>query len=681
MISDNQGKLEIDNIIIKENNISFDMINFNKNLKEKLSIIFIERKSKKLWRKDIDITDIVNDRIKLNLADFIDENCGYISRWDVYLEIGYGDSVVKNRIGLFSKSLVPKPERYYNFIYKEENIICPYLTKNNELSIVINNKVNVLSEKLESKVSLIKLDMKKNIISGEIELEVLGEEHYKIDSVILKYRSNIEEKSYKIDTESKKINSGKWLVKFSLDLCKYDFEQFYWDFFVVINIKNEKYMIKIKNPKPEVKRNISRRIIKFSYTDSKGYLIYPYISRGRSLAISYRKKAYYESNIYKIKENIAYYIYRIFKKYFDKKDIWLAYEKFSEGAQDNGFYFFEYCYRNNKKKNFYYVIKKSSNDFESVKHMKDKVLEFMSLKYMIYMYAAKLLVSSESKGHSYDVRIEKGRLKKALDKKKIVFLQHGVIALKRIDYIFKKKKGNVVDLFVVSSEYEKSIVMNYFDYNEDEIINTGLCRWDVLEDKSDSNNREILLMPTWRSWMDGMSEERFAETEYYKNYIEFLNSNKLHKVIEKNHIKLKFFIHPKFKEYIGKFFSNNKNISIYEYGEVKVNDLLMSSSMLITDYSSVAWDMYYQKKPIVFYQFDIKEYDRYQGSYLNMESELFGDRVFKIDSLIQSIEEYISREFKEKDEYAAMRSKYFTHVDRNNCERTFNAINERKEIL
>lgn len=181
--------------------------------------------------------------------------------------------------------------------------------------------------------------------------------------------------------------------------------------------------------------------------------------------------------------------------------------------------------------------------------------------------------------------------------------------------------------------------------------------------------------------MDGISEEKFAETDYYKNYLEFLNSNELYKVIEKNHIKLKFFIHPKFKEYIGKFFSNNKNISIYEYGEVKVNDLLMNSSMLITDYSSVAWDMYYQKKPIVFYQFDIEEYDRYQGSYLDMETELFGDRVFTIDSLIKNIEEYISREFKEKDEYAAMRSKYFTHVDKNNCERTYNAIIKRKEML
>lgn len=677
-----EGTSEINNIGVEGNNLSFDIIGFNKDLVENLSIVFVERKSKKIWNKDIDILEIKNNRVVVNLSDFIDNNYNFDSRWDAYIEVTYDYIISKNRVGQFNKKLLPTHKRYYSFIETDgENVVNPYLTIKNELSIVINKKLTVLNEKLKAKISLNKFDMKKNIIIGEAKLELQECENYIIASVILKYRSSIEDKSYKIFTESEKIKGNKSLVKFSLDLCKYEFEQFYWDFFIVVIVENEEYMIKIKNPKAEVKSDVSNKIIKFSYTNKNGYLIYPYISRVGSLAISYRKKAYYESTAYKIKENLAYYIYRIFNGYFDKKDIWLGYEKFSEGAQDNGFYFFEYCYKNNKKKNFYYIIKKSSSDFENLNDMKDKVLDFMSFKYMIYMYAAKLLVSSESKGHSYDVRIEKGRLKKALDKKKIVFLQHGVIALKKIDYIFKKGKGNVVDLFVVSSDYEKNIIKNHFDYDESEIINTGLCRWDVLEDKSNSDNREILLMPTWRSWMDGISEEKFMETDYYKNYLGLLNSNKLQEIVEKNNIKLSFFIHPKFKEYIGKFTSNNKNISIYEYGEVKVNDLLMKSSMLITDYSSVAWDMYYQKKPIVFYQFDIEEYDKYQGSYLDMENELFGDRVFKLDELIGIMEEYVSINFKEKEKFADMRSKYFSHVDKNNCERTYKVIMAKKRSL
>lgn len=312
--------------------------------------------------------------------------------------------------------------------------------------------------------------------------------------------------------------------------------------------------------------------------------------------------------------------------------------------------------------------------------MKEKVVEFMSFRYMVLMYAANLLISSESKGHAYDIRIQKGKLKHALNKKKHVFLQHGVTALKRVDYVFKKTKENAVDLFVATSDYEKEIIKKYFGYSESEIITTGFCRWDVLEDKS-GKEKEVFVMPTWRTWMDDLPEEQFLETDYYKNYVGFFKSEKLKQILAENNIKLSFYIHPKFKTYIDNFDVDNKNIKIYQYGEEKVNTLLMKSSMLITDYSSVAWEMFYQKKPVVFFQFDLDKYNAYQGSYLDMEKELFGDQVFTVDHLIDSVNEYIGRDFKEKEEFGALRAKYFKYVDKNNCERTYKAIMKKRSKL
>ncbi len=45
-------------------------------------------------------------------------------------------------------------------------------------------------------------------------------------------------------------------------------------------------------------------------------------------------------------------------------------------------------------------------------------------------------------------------------------------------------------LFVVSSGYEQKIIHDYFGYDNEEIIITGLARWDVLEDKSDPAHKE-----------------------------------------------------------------------------------------------------------------------------------------------------------------------------------------------
>ena len=45
----------------------------------------------------------------------------------------------------------------------------------------------------------------------------------------------------------------------------------------------------------------------------------------------------------------------------------------------------------------------------------------------------------------------------------------------------------------------------------------------------------------------------------------------------------------------------NRHIRLIPFGTMPLNQLLMSCHMLITDYSSVSWDVYYQEKPVIFY--------------------------------------------------------------------------------
>ena len=58
--------------------------------------------------------------------------------------------------------------------------------------------------------------------------------------------------------------------------------------------------------------------------------------------------------------------------------------------------------------------------------------------------------------------------------------------------------------------------MENLKYDDEEVVITGLSRWDVLEDKSKSKEKkEILLMPTWRPWLDDVPEEEFINSDYY----------------------------------------------------------------------------------------------------------------------------------------------------------------------
>ena len=346
-------------------------------------------------------------------------------------------------------------------------------------------------------------------------------------------------------------------------------------------------------------------------------------------------------------------------------------------AQDNGYYFFKYCMENKEEErqncHIYYVITKDAADRKKLEPYKDHVIDFMSIRHMIYMQAAELLISTDTRSHLYAIRQRGTILKRAIRKKPLVFLQHGVTALKRVDFLYGKGKSGSCDLFVVTSDFEKKIVEENFGYAEDEIVNSGFARWDVLEDKSEGL-REILIMPTWRSWLENQSLEEFKENEYFLNYMKLLNSERFHEFLKKNNLQANFYLHSKFKDYISDFTVEDERIRLIAFGEEPANELMMRCKMLVTDYSSVSWDVFYLDKPVVFFQFDREKYEEAHGSYLDMDTELFGDCARDVEGLLDYLEEYAGEEFHIKPQYEKMRLNFYKYFDDQNSRRICDAI-------
>lgn len=563
------------------------------------------------------------------------------------------------------------------------NVLTPYFTINKGLSIVITQPDYLATEKSNLKFRITSFNMNKNKIQFKIKIKLPNtKDKILFHSFILKYRSKVDDMQYRFPINNSVLKGDVMLLEIELDIANVQLEKYYWDFLLEVENREETFLARIKNPSGRLKKKLRKIKARQSYEYDNGNWVYPYLTAANTIALLYKEKELHDSPINQWKEKMAWIVSTLFSWYFRRKKIWLVFEKFSDSAQDNGYYFFKYCYENNKRKNLYYIIKQNSPDYSNIEPMKDKVLHYMSFKYMVYLFSSQLLISSEARGHVYDIRALRGRLKDTLERKRYVFLQHGVIALKRVDSIYKKNGRNAADLFVVSSEQEKKVIVNNFGYKKEEIIITGLSRWDVLKDKTKEKNvTNIMLMPTWRSWMDDIPEEKFIETDYYKNYLAFLHSPSLMKILEDNDLYLQFYIHPKFKLYIDQFNSSNHRVKIIPYGEIKVNDLLMNAKLLITDYSSVAWDMYYQKKPIVFYQFDLEDYLKYQGSYLDMDNELFGDRAFNQAELEELILKYISNNFQEDRKYTEMRKNLLQYTDHHNSKRIFDEIISNKKVL
>ena len=231
--------------------------------------------------------------------------------------------------------------------------------------------------------------------------------------------------------------------------------------------------------------------------------------------------------------------------------------------------------------------------------------------------------------------------------------------------------------FTTSSKFEQDIVVKNMGYQPEEAPVLGLTRWDALEDLSANVPANILVMPTWRDWLEGQNDEFFQNSDYYKHYMSLIHNKELLSLLKAHKITLVFHIHPKLHEFLHNFQADSSLVKLIPFNTVPINRLIMECSMMITDYSSACWDVYYQEKPILFYHFDNDLHEQARGSYIDMEHELFGDRCMTEEQLVACIREYIENGFREKALYGNMRKKYFAYRDHNNCQRTYDFIAER----
>ncbi|GGP15130.1 CDP-glycerol glycerophosphotransferase family protein [Oceanobacillus neutriphilus] len=668
----------IDQVLVNdaaEKSIELHVVDEQLVLSKFKEIMLVSRKNKKRIRiPSIKHTDgkIVIPLTPENL-DEVNNN-----RWDLEGLFINGEKSIAGRLQVIRED--NEKMIYLNYSIEDYTMMV-YTTMNNYIAILKSSGSAVFKEKYKMKTKM--KDISKKDKSGfTLTVQVKKDERVDIKNILLKLRSQDTMKFIATeDTEIELLQNQNYTVQGSFQMnWDKDFFPLYWDVFVTaVDEEGNEERIKVIGATNKLKRQINKDYFTNAiYTENK--ILYPYVTLKKDIAFMMRDKEYYENKGAKLKEKLAYLTYLIMKPfYYRKKEIWIGFEKFSSTAQDNGYAFFQYVDKNKLHDNFYFILDKHSSDYEEVRKESNKVVPFMSFKYLLLLYASDLLVSSENKRHVYNLRVRSGIVPKKIDSKKSVFLQHGVTALKQSN-VFKKAKGRGnFSLVIATSDLEEEIIHQNWKYELNEIAVTGFSRWDKLFDKSQKiERRKIFVMPTWRTWMEDMPKEDFKRTDYYDNYVNFLNSKELEVILEKHNLELVFFLHPKFKQYISEFQLDSDHISLKEFQNIKVNEEIMEASLMISDYSSVTWDMFYMKKPVLFYQFDYEKYEAYEGSYIDMETELFGERALSKNELVQLVKEYAENGFELKPHYEKLHGEYFKYVDHNNSQRIFDVIKSLK---
>lgn len=355
---------------------------------------------------------------------------------------------------------------------------------------------------------------------------------------------------------------------------------------------------------------------------------------------------------------------------YGKKEYWLISE-INFDARDNGYHFFKYMNENHPEINSIYIISRKNPYFLKIKNI-GKTVEPYSYKHMLLFIASKAKISTLVNGCSPSWCVT-NLLKRMHDNGKNIALKHGIFKNIHPNYF---KENAHLDLICCGAEPEYEFIKNNFHYDEKNIKYTGLARFDSLHNFTKEN--EILIMPTWRRWLDKNTIDDFQESDFYKSWISLLTNELLINLVNKNNIKIVFYVHPKMNKYIS-LFRKIKNIEILDsLGGCDLQDHLKKSKLLITDFSSVFFDFAYMKKPTIYYQFDEDRYfnDHYKKAYFDYRRDGFGLVTNTIKEVESELNYLFSNDFKIDNTYLERINKFFVLNDTKNCERIFNAIKE-----
>lgn len=359
------------------------------------------------------------------------------------------------------------------------------------------------------------------------------------------------------------------------------------------------------------------------------------------------------------------------------QNIWLIADK-ADRADDNGEAFFKYIISLGEKAKCIpvFAIGKNSSDYKRLKKY-GHIVPYMSWRHKMIHLLAKHTISAYSHDEiSTPFRDYTYLYADLQNNNRIIFLQHGITKDDVSKNLNRYHKN--FSLFITSVMKERDSILNgNYGYTSEQVVLTGFPRFDYLHD---NKKKFITVMPTWVRKLCGryLPESSrwellpgFEKSEYYKFYSELLNNKELLNTADQLGYKVRFLIHPVFQPYIN-LFHFDKRVDILDSNTV-YKDVFAESSLITTDYSSVAFDFAYLKKPVLYTQFDLNHYEE---GYFNYERDGFGEVVHTVDDAVKMLISYMHDGCILKDCYKQRIEDFFCFNDNNNCERVYNAIIE-----
>ena len=414
-----------------------------------------------------------------------------------------------------------------------------------------------------------------------------------------------------------------------------------------------------------------------SVDDKKGCM---HIEKSTKKKVRQKEKAFIKElkeieDISAKKAVIVRKMYFVMKK-FPLRQKWLVSDRINHG-DDNGEAFFRALKNKDikkrvRRKKVYFVIDKDTKEFKELRKF-GKTIPTLSWQHKLYHLLSEYVISAQANNPVINIfGVYSRYYKDILCRSKFVFLQHGVIKDDLSEWLNKYNRNIHGFIVTTQAEYQSILDYDYF-YDKSRVWLTGIPRYDRLYH---AEKKYITFMPTWRKSLTTGADpstgiwkirDDFKTSSYYQFYNNILNDERLLKAAKEYGYTLCFMPHPNISHAVNEF-DQHEGVMFYD-SKKSYRDIFAETNLMLTDYSSVAFDFAYLRKPIIYTQFDRDEFfngtHSYVEGYYDYEKDGFGEVETEYDKVIDRIIEYMENDCKLKPKYLDRINSTFAYDDKN----------------
>ena len=296
------------------------------------------------------------------------------------------------------------------------------------------------------------------------------------------------------------------------------------------------------------------------------------------------------------------------------RSAWVLVDRLNH-ADDSAEQLFRYLREFRSDVNAWFVLKAGTADWDRLVKAgyAERMVAYKSTEWTLLMLNCEVVVSSHA-----DKSIQSpSAIRRQFGEQnwRFVLLQQGVLKDDLSNWLNPKS----LDLLIVSTRNEYASIAGEdtsYRYSTKETKLTELPRFDKLWERGQESppaQRDLVLVaPAGRDWLAVPEDEgsqrgtvspALLDSDYARNWIGFLESEDLAAAVRDQNLRLAVLPHPNLAPVIAKL-DLPEYVLMLGFLDQDVQSYLARSALLVTDYSSMAFDAAYLERPLVYFQFD-----------------------------------------------------------------------------